>query len=416
MKVGHSIGLSVGEVGHGKWRLRWRQDERQPDGSVLRKQKEAYVYSHEERKRLEIDIEKQVAERGWWEAATEASKVKPLDANAERVAEKWLEWKKGPRAARPATLGSLMGSAARWFKAVRAVKQIKDTDVVSGKTFAMDTVNQVVVKWRDDGYAPGTIYQSIAAVVDLWTWAYDQPDYTEVIPRPPANKKLVMPTTVAYYAPPDVPTWAEADACLRQIRLPMPRRIATILRYTGLRLEQAVMIHREDVDLVAGTLLVRKGKSQREQALMRRVPVCPHLIADLRDWLLGLPPGPLFPDLKVPSIPMRSYRNQTRYVTEAWETATEGGEARKEVWVPINRAKARPDHAFRAAFVSNLQEQGVSDSVIDWLVGHVSASTRGKHYAQPADSALRNAVKVIPPVDWGESNVTVLRFDKRARA
>ena len=50
-----------------------------------------------------------------------------------------------------------------------------------------------------------------------------------------------------------------------------------------------------------------------------------------------------------------------------------------EVWMPINRDKARPDHAFRAAFQSNLHEQGVSDNVNDWLVGHAPASTRGKH-------------------------------------
>ena len=83
--------------------------------------------------------------------------------------------------------------------------------------------------------------------------------------------------------------------------------------------------------------------------------------------------------------------------------------------MPINRAKARPDHAFRAAFQSNLQNRGISDNVIDWLVGHAPASTRGKHYAQPAENALRSAVKAIPAVDWQNSAVTVLRFDSRAR-
>ena len=57
-----------------------------------------------------------------------------------------------------------------------------------------------------------------------------------------------------------------------------------------------------------------------------------------------------------------------------------------------------------------------SDNVIEWLVGHAPSSTRGKHYAQPAESALKRAVEVIPAVDWQNSNVTVLRFDKRARA
>lgn len=89
------------------------------------------------------------------------------------------------------------------------------------------------------------------------------------------------------------------------------------------------MVHREDVDLVGRTLLVRKGKSQREQALMRRILVSPHPLADLRERLLEQEAGPLFPDLNDPSVPMKSLRNQTRYVTEGWAVATDGGEARK---------------------------------------------------------------------------------------
>ncbi len=415
MKVGHAVGLSVGELSNGKWRLRWRQNEVQADGSVRRVQREVYVYAHEERKRLEIEIEKQVSERGYWEPASEASKVKPLDANAEGVAVRWLDWKRGPRAARPNTLVALTGAMKRWFDAVRVVKGLRADQVVSGKTFTMETVNQVVVRWRQLEFAPGTIYQSIAAVVDLWTWAYDQPDYTDVIPRPPANRKLVMPKTVAYEAPPDVPTWAEADACLRQIRHPMPRHLAMIMRYTGLRLEQAAHVHREDIDFAAGTLLVRKGKSQREQALMRRVPVSARFLDDVRAWVTPLPAGPLFPDLANPAVPMASYRNQTRYITEAWEAATESGEARREVWAPINRVKARPDHVFRAAFQHHLMDAGMGDNVIEWLVGHAPSTTRGKHYAQPAESALRRAVEMVPAVDWQMSNVTVLRLDPRAR-
>ena len=396
--------------------MRWRQNEAQPGGSARRVQREVYVYSVDERKRLEIEIEKQVVERGWWEPASEASKIKPLDVNAEELAQLWLTWKKGPRGAGKNTLMSLAGSLTRWFRAVRAVKGLAVDQVVSGKTFTMDTVNAVVGRWRDEKYAPGTIYQSMAAVVDLWTWAADQPDCRDVIPSPPHNRKMVMPPTVAYEAPQEVPTWAEADACLRQIRLPVPRRLATIMRYTGLRLEQAVFIHREDFDLSAATLLIRKGKSQREKALNRTVPIAQGLVADLGDWIRGCPVGPLFSDLKNPTVPMRSYRNTTKYVTEAWEAATEGGEARREVWAPSNREKARPDHAFRAAFQYHLMDAQVGDNVIDWLVGHAPSTTRGKHYARPAESASRRAVEMIPAVDWQQSNITVLRFDKRARA
>jgi integrase len=415
MKVGHAVGISVTSRGKGRVRLRWRQDERQADGTVKRVQREVFAYDKMEAKQLEIDIERQVRERGWWAPPSEETKVKPLDAELEYIAKRWLTWKKA-RGAKVNTLTALAGAVTRWLRAVRELRGLAPDASLKAAALTTKQATDVIVHWQTAGYAEGTIYQSAAAILDLWTWAADEPDFRELVPPPPRHRKSVMPATAKYVAPQLVPTWAETDAALRQIRLPMPRRLATIMRYTGLRLEQAVFIHREDFDLNEGTLLVRKGKSQREKALNRTVPVAPGLIRDLRDWLLAQPPGPLFSQLKDASIPMKSYRNMTRYVTEAWEAATEGGEVRGEVWAPSNRVKARPDHAFRAAFQHHLMDEGVSDNVIDYLVGHAPASTRGKHYAAAPESAQRRAVALIPPVEWLESNTTVLRFDKRARA
>jgi hypothetical protein len=55
------------------------------------------------------------------------------------------------------------------------------------------------------------------------------------------------------------------------------------MRYTGLRIEQAAWVYREDLDFDGCTLVVRKGKSRKEKALMRRVEASPHLFADLGD-------------------------------------------------------------------------------------------------------------------------------------
>lgn len=53
--------------------------------------------------------------------------------------------------------------------------------------------------------------------------------------------------------------------------------------------------------------------------------------------------------------------------------------------------------------------------LIEWLFGCAPSSTRGKHCEQPAETAMRNAVKAIPAVDWQNSAVTVMRFDRMAR-
>src|SRR5690606_14506234 len=71
------------------------------------------------------------------------------------------------------------------------------------------------------GYAEGTIYQTVAAVVDMWTWAADASAYA-ALPNPPYNLERVMPRPPAYEAPAAVPTWAECDAVIRRVRLPKP--------------------------------------------------------------------------------------------------------------------------------------------------------------------------------------------------
>lgn len=68
MKVGHAIGLSIHDHGGRRWRLRWRQNEKQADGSVKRLQREVMAYSVEERKPLEVEIEAAVGAHRQWAA------------------------------------------------------------------------------------------------------------------------------------------------------------------------------------------------------------------------------------------------------------------------------------------------------------------------------------------------------------
>lgn len=416
MKVGHAWGLSYRERGTGKWQLRWRQRETQPDGSTKVVDRTALAYSVTERRHLEMEIEAALTTRGWW--AAQPTAARPLDLNLEDIARLWIEWKEGTRKAAVNTRKALAGAMKRWFTALRGQLKLTAEQVVPGSAMTSTNVNAVVLAWRKAGkYADGTIYQTIAAVVDMWTWAADQEQWREVLPRPPYNTDTVMPVADAFAEPEDAATLAECDRVIQRIRLPMPRRLAVIMRYTGLRIEQASYIYREDFDLADGSLVVRKGKSRREKAQRRRVPVSPHLIDDLRDWLAAAENGPLFPDSKAAdadgvALPMVGYRNLTKYITEAWETASQAGEVRREVWQPPNKKRNAPDHAFRACFQGFLQSQGVSDRVIDFLVGHAPKDTRGRHYVKPDAGAIRAAVEHLPPIIWGDgqgANVIPMR-------
>ena len=52
----------------------------------------------------------------------------------------------------------------------------------------------------------------------------------------------------------------------------------------------------------------------------------------------------------------------------------------------------------RAVYQATLEEAGVRDAVIDWLVGHSGRSTRATSYRKPSLAAMRAAMEKVPAV------------------
>ncbi len=416
MKVGHAVGLSFTDLGGGKFRLYWRQWEQQPDGGRKRVQRTVTAYSVEERRRLEAEIERALQKPGWWTPGPEAAR--PVASNLEMIAVAWIDWKVGIRRVSKGTRTNLAASMGRFFRALRKHRRLAPDAIVPSSAIDEVAIVAIAKKWSTE-YAETTAYQTLRAVWDMWTWAADSGQYE--LPRPPLRPDRILPRPPVLEAPEAVPTFAECDAVIRRIEHPVARTLAILMRYTGLRIEQASYIYREDLDFDGRTLVVRKGKSRREQALMRRVQAPAALFEDLGQAIRDRPAGPLFPDhaardAKGQPLPMVGYRNQTRYVTRAWEAATEVGEARMEAWSPPNRRQSRPDHAFRAAIQGELDAHGVPESVLDHLVGHASSTTRGRHYTAPAAATQRRAVDCIPPIDWQDARETnLVRINPRWR-
>jgi integrase len=414
------VGLTFEPREGGRFILRWRQNEEQPDGSVKRVQRTKMTFNAQERRRFEDVIGQALRTKGYWSADDVGEAVaRPAAVNMELAAADWVTWKVGTKGAVANTRAANAGSMARFFRAMRAVTGIAADAAVPATVMTLANIDRVVAQLRTE-HVISTLHHTMTDVAAMWAWVADDTERYPGVPRPPFSKDRILPEAPSWEAPEAVATWAEADACVRRIRLPYPRIAATIMRYTGLRVEQVAMVHREDFNLdeASPTLLIRKGKSRREKALMRRVPISKHLIEDLGDWLRAHPGGPLFPDANDPSVPMKSYRNMTRYVTEAWRAATKADEARQEVWSPPNRAQNRPDHAFRSALQGALDDAGFSETILDWLVGHAPKTTRGRHYKRPSDEAVRRAVLAIPPIEWkGEAAiVTELRGRGAGRA
>lgn len=222
--------------------------------------------------------------------------------------------------------------------------------------------------------AAETVRKNTDIAQRMWKWLYDRDDAGTV----PPPKRLKMPTipgaiTVA-------PTWDEMDACILACETEWHRQLATIMRFTGLRVNQAMHLRWDDFDLERCLLTVRGELGKTAQEMRGRVvPVSPHLAAIMGTW--GVREG----------FVVRSNRRgqreriaRARDIGRAWERAG----VRRAAW------EGSPNHSFRDGFVSGLKRLGADDEAVEALVGH-SLGLRGR-YVDPDALPLREAVALIP--------------------
>ena len=227
----------------------------------------------------------------------------------------------------------------------------------------------------------------------LWEWAEHDDKWCVQVTRgaPPSFPKLqvVEDDVVA-------PTWAEMDAAISELqprsyddrdtvrRLAAHQHLAIVLRYTGLRVGQALRLEWRDFDFGRGLLRFRGelGKSAAEKK-GRTVPVCAHLLAHLAP-LRGPPEGRVVPHIRSP---------QHVLMREAWRLAR----TPEECW------KRRPFHGFRKGFESGLisasSAAGIANSAdaIEALVGHRLKGMK-EVYVQKSVYPLSAVVALVPAI------------------
>ena len=322
-----------------------------------------------------------------------------MDVDIEAVAGEWVTRKVGRLRLAESTKANLKGSVQRFFEGVRAVAKLPEDGPIPARHLNRDVVEQVTV-WLAQRYAEGTVYQTLHPVLrEFWPWASDH----GVAGLEPATRdtKSLMPNN-AVYAPPNVlPTLAEVDAMIARITVPRAKVAAVLMRATGLRIEQVANLRGADFDVAENTLVIAKGKSRREKAMMRTVAVPTWLVPTLKA-LGAWRDGQLIQHMDryggIYDEVMPSPRNLAIHFKSAWARAVKDGVARPGIWKPGNRVKASTTHTLRAVYQATLEEAGVRDAVIDWLVGHAGRSTRATSYTKPSLEAMRAAVEKVPPV------------------
>lgn len=404
-------GVSVQDLGDKRFRVRWREWT-EVDGQRKRMDCGRVVHSREAAIELQGKVLRALETVGFYQ-----EEVRPAElvGNFEAAGAAWLRHK-AARGCAAATLRRYGSALERFFQGVRAHRKMSADTIVRTDVLSRELFADLQIAWQREGLSESTLYGTTRIALDVWTWAADEPDTYPGLPTPPRDASRVLPRPPAYAAPVP-PTLEEADACLRHLakNAYIARPAGIVMRYTGLRVSQALGIEVGDVNIARAELRVRTGKTRREKAEQRTIPISRHMVDEIAPWIADRTADEkLVKRRKDQRAPANMNHLPGQPLAHGWEAAWKAGEARREVWEPPNREIARPEHAFRAAFQAFLEGQGVRDSVIDYLVGHSPSSVRGRHYAPPTTEQLRAAVDLIPPINWRQpeaeaNNVVVLR-------
>jgi len=171
--------------------------------------------------------------------------------------------------------------------------------------------------------------------------------------------------------------------------------------YTGARRSELLRAEVDDVDLEAGTLLVREKKRSRKQRTTRTVTIPTRLKSVLRDWLADHPGGRFLFCQSGVVARSRKRGATTGHKSGAARPASFKGRsgslsARSKVPVaPLTRnevhdhfrrtlaggrwEKVRGLHVLRHSYISTLAAAGVDQRIIDDQVGHLSDEQRNRY-------------------------------------
>lgn len=158
------------------------------------------------------------------------------------------------------------------------------------------------------------------------------------------------------------------------------RVLVHLLRFTGIRLDEALTLTNADIDLVGKLVRVRCSKS--DAGLGREIPLNPELIPALQDWIAYTQEMGWY----YLNGPFLITRNGTAMKPQYVELVVKRIALRAEV-----REGAVTPHTLRRTFGSDLLNRNppVRLEVVSKLLGHASTAITEKAYAQLLNETIR---------------------------
>lgn len=378
---------SIEKRGEGRWLVRWRDPDNRPRARSCKTRDAA--------NRLRRDVEQAVEQGRRWE---------PRDARAlpllQTVAEAWIaalvRMGRAPKTVQ--TYASHLQMFLTWLPTTNPRRKTWEVDALARSALEA-WYDELVTTTSHRGAlrAPSAARQYVSTVELFWSWAANHnDDWNGLIPPP---RRVTVEIQQAPGRQRVAPTWDE----LARATVAMTgwhRHLAVVLYYVGLRVQQAMQLRWDDLDLDRGELTIRSelGKTRSEKR-GRTIPLSPHFLAELRLW-----PRPTA--WMVPKTPHPDQRRaRSEFGAQGWEAAG----IRRVVW------SADPWHCFRAGWQSNLLRVGGSWLGTEYYMGHQLPGT-GAHYVDPVHAlGLAKLVQLVPRLELPEGWASMTSTNARGK-
>jgi integrase len=274
----------------------------------------------------------------------------------------------------------------------------------TGDTATVDVLSADMLRAYAESLRPmKTLDRYVGEVEAMWAWAHGRELAGVPQPRRIVGDDVIRPPPVWAVA---TPSWGDCDAMIAHLA-GWHGRVALVLRYTGLRASQVLTLDRSDIELTKGVLRLRaEARGAKGFGRHRAVPLHPALVAEMRTWALPVA-GLIFVSNDIRREKPGVWREDALVgpFTRAWR---ESKVAEVKWGAPENdaggRIRARPTHAFRSAFKTELLRAEVAQVVTDLLVGHTSGATQaayvpeGDPTASPFWKLMCEALSKVPIV------------------
>lgn len=340
----------------GKWRVRWREADGREHSRICPTKETAKALARQIESNLALGLPG-LSERVSPIAITDAIKA-------------YIDWSRVVGAARNSILSrqQILLIFAEWWTESHPRHTMADLSVSLLDRYAAYLFDRP--SRQGDRLAPRTRTMHLTILSTWWRWCADR--YPDQCAR---WRKFDIPHSV--HSQILAPTWAEMDAFCRVADPPVVRDLAVLLRYTGLRVQQALALEWGDVDFDRRSLRVRAETEKTKRP--RTIPIHTELLERLsQDRGIA---GSIF------RLGCHSRTLYQRVLPQIWKAA----QVRDGIggW-----------HAFRRGFETGLAMLGVDLVRIRKIIGHSLGVDDS--YLDAAGLDLREAVERIPRIAWAD--------------